>query len=123
MLGKSSYVRVHQEVARRPRVGLALIGAASLAVAGLGCLASFAPSLRARGPHEHLRTGDEAALCMGCHEQESAAAHRLAQLAPAERERAIAAAMAGEGAPLVRDWMIEDPRGCLECHALRGGRR
>ena len=49
-------------------------------------------------------------------------AKRMAAMEPDELTRHMEAMTAGTDngdAPLVQDWMVEDPRGCLECHRLR----
>ncbi|MCA9682363.1 MAG: hypothetical protein KC457_09225 [Myxococcales bacterium] len=98
----------------RPRLVLALFaGSALVGFAAPGCLQVFGPDLRARGPHEGLDTtgaADAADRCMDCHLSEAEA---LAQKLEGPTE-----------APLVADWMVEEPRSCVTCHVVRphGGR-
>lgn len=90
-----------------------LAGVALVGFATPGCLRVFGPDLRARGPHQGLDTADR---CMDCHISEAEA---LAQKLEGPTE-----------APLVADWMVEEPRSCVDCHLVRppavrshGGRR
>ncbi|MEZ4383212.1 MAG: hypothetical protein R3A79_17930 [Nannocystaceae bacterium] len=49
-------------------------------------------------------------------------AARMAKMPPEALERHMQAMNEGQergDPPLVQDWMIEDARGCLECHRLR----
>ena len=55
-----------------------------------------------------------------CHEPELAAQRRLMAMTEARREETMAWMMREGGASLVAQWMIDDPRGCQGCHALRG---
>ena len=109
-----------------PRRGASLaLGLLALAVSGmtLGCITTLAPNIRARAHHETLESRARWDDCNACHEQESVMAHRLSHMSPRARAAAEARAARGEGAPLVRDWMVEDDRGCLECHKLTERRR
>ncbi|MCB9749319.1 MAG: hypothetical protein H6713_04840 [Myxococcales bacterium] len=107
------------EVARR----VVALGLLALSVSGglLGCIATLAPNVRARDHHASLEPRSTWDDCSACHELESVMAHRLEHMSPRARAGAEAQAMRGGGAPLVRDWMAEEPRGCLDCHRLRGG--
>jgi hypothetical protein len=80
-------------------VGVLAIGA-MLALAS--CLSTFAPTIAARREHAAVRRTSPSTECMRCH--------------VAERE---AAAHHGD-VPVVATWMLEDRRGCLGCHGVRG---
>lgn len=106
---------------------LALALAAAVGLAS-GCLRALAPSIRRADHHEHLTRDDRRDACLACHDLESAMAAAMAAMPPEARAAHTEAMMAGDGgAPLVQDWMAEDPRECLACHRLReprgGGRR
>jgi hypothetical protein len=79
-----------------------------LALAGsLGCLPVFGPDLRPRGHHAGLESGTPRDGCMGCHvDEHQAIASGVDEDHPAP-------------APIVADWMLEDPRECVTCHRLR----
>ncbi len=107
-------------IAGRRGAGLALcLLALALSGATLGCITTLAPNVRARGHHESLEARARWDDCSACHEQESVMAHRLSRMSPRARAAAEAQAARGGGAPLVRDWMVDDARGCLECHKLK----
>ncbi|MEM9454302.1 MAG: hypothetical protein AAGF11_08995 [Myxococcota bacterium] len=95
-------------------VALAALGAA------LGCLTSLAPNIRAREHHRDVRLTDGDDDCLTCHEAELAAQKRLMAMTPARREEHMQWMSREGGAALVAQWMIDDPRGCLGCHVLRG---
>ena len=97
---------------------LALAGFAA-AILAAGCLTALAPAIRPVAHHDHLRPADRRDACLACHDLESAMAARMAAMPSAARADHAAAMMDGGGAPLVADWMADDPRECLECHRLR----
>ncbi len=98
---------------------------AALAMTGVtaGCLTSLAPNIRARDHHQGISATDPDADCLVCHEPEMAAQARLMKMAQTERDAAMDRMMGGGGATLVAQWMIDEPRGCLQCHVMRGGGR
>ena len=79
---------------------------AVLTLATIACLPAFAPKLTPDDVHADLSAASEADACMSCHVSESEAL----------REGPSAA-------PIVADWMLDEPRGCTDCHALRSPRR
>jgi hypothetical protein len=100
------------------------MAAVFLALAGLGvasgCLTSLGPDIRARGYHRNLSARDPDDECLVCHEPELAAAKRLMAMTEQRRQATMGWMMREGGAALVAQWMIDDPRGCQVCHALRG---
>lgn len=104
----------------------AIARAASLALiaATLACLPAFAPGIRARAHHGGLSSASAADQCMGCHVSEAEALAKM-RASPELGEPAQAAAHdlerdpEPEPAPLVADWMIDEPRACVECHRVR----
>lgn len=95
------------------------LGGASLGL-GSGCLTHLGPDIRATDYHAHLAPADPDDDCLVCHEPELAAQRRLMAMTEARRQETIAWMEREGGAALVAQWMIVDPRGCQECHALRG---
>lgn len=95
-------------------VVLAALGAA------LGCLTTLAPNIRARDHHRDVRPTDDDDECLTCHEAELAAQKRLMAMSAADREEHMQWMSREGGAALVAQWMIDDSRGCLGCHVLRG---
>ncbi|MFO7564646.1 MAG: hypothetical protein R6X02_18530 [Enhygromyxa sp.] len=100
-----------------------LVVAILLVVGAIGCLRSFGPNLRPRGVHGELPVASPNETCMGCHESEADA---LARMRAAGRHPALApapapapASMPELGPPLVADWMVEEPRACIDCHRIR----
>ncbi len=78
------------------------------------CLANFAPPIGARNPrpgdpHTGVRAGDDWSRCSACHVAADAAG------AAAMEDPSAAAPVAA--------WMIDDARGCTDCHRVRGGAR
>lgn len=100
------------------------MAAVFLALAGLGvasgCLATLGPDIHARDHHRELGARDPDDDCLVCHEPELAAAARLMAMTESRRARTTGWMMREGGAALVAQWMIDDPRGCQVCHALRG---
>jgi hypothetical protein len=85
-----------------------------------GCIQVYAPALR-RGDHHagiDMATPDE--RCFGCHEPETDAMARLMDLSASARQREMDRMMGDGGASLVAKWMVDDPRGCVQCHGIRG---
>jgi hypothetical protein len=76
----------------------------TLALALTSCLAAFAPTVVARREHAGVRPTSPSTTCMTCH--------------VAERDATAAGGHAKT--PVVAMWMIEDRRGCLSCHGVRG---
>ncbi|MCA9657406.1 MAG: hypothetical protein KC486_03620 [Myxococcales bacterium] len=69
-----------------------------------------------------MAASDGGQSCLTCHELESSMAKRMAAMEPDELTRhmeAMSAGQEGGDPPLVQDWMVKDPRGCLDCHRLR----
>lgn len=95
-------------------VGLAAAGLAS------GCLLHLGPDIHPRGYHRDIAATDPDDDCLVCHEPELAAQKRLMAMTEARREESMQWMIRKGGAALVAQWMIDDPRGCQECHALRG---
>lgn len=89
------------------RLGCVLLGAALLAAALGACLPAFAPAVRTRGHHAFVEETAPDATCLRCH--------------PSARSPAFPQAEAT--VPMVPAWMLDDPRGCVGCHAVRGVRR
>lgn len=79
----------------------------------LGCLRSFGPNLRPRGPHAGLPADSANALCMSCHESEADALARMQAHASQGHRYASASPT-----PLVADWMIKAPQSCTHCHRV-----
>lgn len=86
------------------------------------CLTGLAPGIRVVDHHADLSSATPNAICMGCHEAEREVVAMMASMTPVARERAMHARMQGQGASLVAQWMIDDPRSCATCHRPRGGR-
>jgi hypothetical protein len=99
---------------------LALFGGGAVLGLGSGCLTHLGPDIRATGYHGHLARTDPDDDCLVCHEPELAAHRRLMAMTEARRQETIAWMEREGGAALVAQWMIDDPRGCQACHALRG---
>lgn len=95
-----------------------------LALAGLGvasgCLRTLGPNIHARDYHRQLSVSDPDDECLVCHEPELAAQRRLMAMTEARRQQTMDWMMREGGAALVAQWMIDDPRGCQDCHTLRG---
>ena len=87
-----------------------------------GCLSLYAPSLNATEHHADVAPQASADDCMSCHIAESRFEHASAHAAhskPIARPPIARPPIAGNlDAPLVRDWMLQEERGCLQCHAL-----
>jgi hypothetical protein len=98
------------------------LGLGVLAVS-TACLATFGPDIRSAAHHASVTAQTDDAVCLGCHEPEQRARTRLASMTRPQRERAMHRMMHGGGAPLVAQWMIDDARTCVTCHAVRGGER
>ncbi len=94
---------------------------AAFAGALSGCLSAYAPAITPRDHHEGLVAGD-GGTCMNCHELESSMAARMQGMDEVTLARHLDAMAQSDDPPLVQDWMIEDPRGCLDCHGLRAPR-
>lgn len=106
--------------AAAPRVWATLLALAAVSGLIAGCLRALAPSIRRADHHGHLAPDDRRDACLACHDLESVMAAQMAAMAPEARAAHAEAMMAGDGgAPLVQDWMAEDPRECLACHRLR----
>lgn len=109
-----------------PRILIAgTLALAAIAGSLSGCLAAYAPAIVPRDHHEGLAAGDGGA-CMGCHELESAMAEHMRGMDEATLAAHVEEMATSDDPPLVQDWMVEDPRGCLDCHRLRtprGARR
>lgn len=86
------------------------------------CLTTLAPGIRATDHHVGMTTATSNETCMGCHESEQDVASAMASMTAFEREGAMAMRMQGEGASLVAQWMLDDPRSCASCHTPRGAR-
>ena len=86
------------------------------------CLPAFAPGIRPVAHHAGMTASSSNDVCMGCHESEQAALEAFASMAPSEREHAMHERMAGGGASLVAQWMLDDPRSCASCHQPRRAR-
>jgi hypothetical protein len=95
-----------------------MIAGTLLLAAISGCLSAYAPAIVPRDHHEGLLASDGGA-CMSCHELESAMAEHMRGMDEATLAEHVEAMATSDDPPLVQDWMIEDPRGCLECHRLR----
>ncbi len=95
-------------------LALFLGGAAS------GCLTQLGPDIRPHGYHDEIAATDPDDDCLVCHEPELSAQKRLMAMNEARRQASMEWMMREGGAALVAQWMIDDPRGCQECHALRG---
>lgn len=67
------------------------------------CLPVFAPNIRAAGVHAGVSGSSDSPTCMGCHTSERDA---MALGEPTE-------------APIVADWMLAEPRTCVDCHRAR----
>ena len=80
------------------------------------CLPAFAPGIRPVDHHAGMTARSPDAVCMGCHESEQAVVDAFSSMSPREREHAMHERMEGEGASLVAQWMIDDPRSCATCH-------
>jgi len=94
--------------------------ATSIAGVVSGCLTTLAPGIRAHDAHRGLSARDPDDDCLVCHEAELQAQRRLMAMSEERREESMQWMMREGGAALVAQWMIEDPRGCLGCHTLRG---
>ncbi len=86
------------------------------------CLPVLAPGIRVVDHHEGLTARTTNDTCMGCHEAEQEVLESMQAMAPGAREKAVHARMEGEGASLVAQWMLDDPRSCASCHTPRGVR-
>lgn len=105
-----------------PRLTRALAALPLLGLLG-ACLTAFAPGIRPVSVHAGMTASTPNDTCMGCHEAERDVLAAL-QAAPAdERARQMRAHMEGQGASLVAQWMLDDPRTCAGCHEPRGGGR
>ena len=82
------------------------MAALALALATIACLPTFAPKLAPDDVHAGLSATSEAEVCMGCHVSESEALRS-----------------GPSAAPIVADWMLDEPRECTDCHAIRAPRR
>lgn len=94
---------------------------APLALAGVlgwtaGCLTTLAPNLGGDSHHAGLTRSSTADTCLACHEPEQEAMTRLRDLPPPARAAEMNEMMSEGGAALVAQWMIEDPRPCVQCH-------
>jgi hypothetical protein len=101
--------RYDEAVARRWFFAVSERGAivACVAMLALGsCLSAFAPTVVVRREHAGVRPTSPSHECMACH----------------VGEHEVLPAGAHASAPVVADWMIEDRRGCLSCHGVRGAR-
>ena len=98
-----------------------LIAGTLVFAAASGCLSAYAPAIVPRDHHEGLQQNDGGA-CMSCHELESAMAEHMKTMDGATLAAHIEEMATSDDPPLVQDWMIEDSRGCLECHRLRAPR-
>jgi len=102
----------------------AMLGArarAVLVLAGItGCLPAFAPPIRARDAHSSMRKNSANADCLACHPAES---EGVASVHGERRGRAPAVVpLRGREPDMVPRWMVDDPRGCVGCHAVRSVR-
>ena len=84
-----------------------------------GCLTTLAPNLRAKGVHDIVTPSASSETCLSCHETGAEALVRMEQLAHAGKP--VLPPREGD-APLVQDWMAEDPRSCVTSHRVRGAR-
>ena len=98
-----------------------IVWLAICAFAGLvtGCITAYAPALRPGDHHAGIDISTPNETCLDCHEPETAAISRLMELPPSARQREMDRMMGQGGATLVAQWMIDDARGCVECHGLR----
>lgn len=101
---------------RRRFALVVLLGASS------ACLAAFAPNIRPR--KHHASVGHQASddTCMACHESEASMYRRMQSMARDQHQAHMRAEHTPSMAPLVQDWMLDDPGGCLGCHRLRESR-
>jgi hypothetical protein len=79
-------------------------GAMTVALALASCVSAFAPTVVVRREHAGVRPTSPSTTCMACHVAEHDAE----------------AATGHAATPVVATWMIEDRRGCLGCHGVRG---
>ncbi|MBZ5708356.1 hypothetical protein [Nannocystis pusilla] len=103
-------------------VAAAVLVAAALAGANSGCITAFAPNIRAEEHHGAMTSQSTRGACLKCHELESHMAKRMVGMDPATLERHMVEMNKVIRPPLVADWMAKDRRGCVECHAIKGGR-
>jgi hypothetical protein len=101
-----------------------VLAVAPLFFATLGaCLSGLAPTIGPDPHHLGMRTQTNNDTCMGCHEAEQAVLDQLAVMPAAQREVAMGRRMAGGGASLVAQWMLDDERSCAACHLSPRGAR
>jgi len=110
----------------RESVAARIVIAGTLVLAALtgslsGCLSAYAPAIVPRDHHEGLLASDGGA-CMDCHGLESAMAEHMRGMDAATLAEHVEEMATSDAPPLVQDWMVEDPRGCLDCHRLRAPR-
>jgi len=123
LLGSGLEIRYPRDVLPRSLSSAALVLAAIS-----GCLSAYAPPIAPVDHHASVEAADGRGGdgCLDCHELESSMAERMRTMDAQALAQHMEAMEASDDAPLVQDWMIEDPRGCLECHRLRppkGARR
>ena len=111
----------------RNRLGPAAAGfaAAVFAAAGLlgglvGCLTTLGPDIRRSWPHAGMTRAATRGDCLGCHETESHMRMRMQAMKPAEMAAHMQYITTVVHPPLVQDWMVQEPRDCVVCHAVRG---
>jgi shikimate 5-dehydrogenase len=99
----------------------AVLLAAALAGTSAGCITAFAPNIRREEHHAAMTSQSTRGACLKCHELESHMAKRMQHMDPATLERHMVEMNKVVRPPLVADWMVKDRRGCVECHAIKGG--
>lgn len=111
----------------RPRLagGLVAVALVLASMAGLSaaCISAYAPNIRREAHHGAMSPQSTRGTCLTCHELESSMAKRMEGMDPATLATHMHEMMGGDviRPPLVADWMAKERRGCVDCHAVKGG--
>lgn len=103
------------------RACLALLAAAAGLGLGLGCITAFAPDIRRESHHDAMSPRSTRGDCLKCHETESHMAARMKKMPGPELARHMHEMQTVVRPSLVADWMVRDPRACVDCHRVKGG--
>ncbi len=104
------------------RIVVAVLCVAGLLGAGAGgCITAFAPNIRREEHHTNMTTASTRGDCLGCHETESHMVARMKGMAADDLAQHMREMQTIVRPSLVQDWMVQERRGCVECHRVKGG--
>jgi hypothetical protein len=98
---------------------VAVIAGAALLGGALGCLTTLGPDIRRDWPHAGTSQATTRGGCLGCHETETHMRTRMQAMTPSEMTVHMQYITTVVHPPLVQDWMVQESRECVACHAVR----